>query len=205
MRCNWALSAKAAVICAAPGLAAGAWAKDSGARFCGPGDSVGPAQPARMLRASSVSAGLCMSGSLVGRVGVIDAGVEGVGRRLDLGAQRGGAGAALLGALAQQAVEHRRQEDAEEGHAKHAGEHGDTHRTPHLAAGTAAEDQRDDAGAEGDGGHQDGAQPQPAGLDNGVVDRLAVLLQLLGEFDDQDRVLARQADQHDERHLREDV
>ena len=35
--------------------------------------------------------------------------------------------------------------------------------------------------------------------------RLARLALLLGEFDDQDRVLAGQADQHDEADLREDV
>ena len=34
---------------------------------------------------------------------------------------------------------------------------------------------------------------------------LAALLEILRELDDQDRVLARQADQHDQRHLGEDV
>ena len=50
-----------------------------------------------------------------------------------------------------------------------------------------------------------GPQPDAAGLDRGVEDRQAALAQLLGELDDQDRVLGREADQHDEADLAEDV
>ena len=44
-----------------------------------------------------------------------------------------------------------------------------------------------------------------AGFDRGVDDRQALLAQLLGELDDQDRVLRRQADQQHQADLAEDV
>ena len=50
-----------------------------------------------------------------------------------------------------------------------------------------------------------GRRRMRAGLDRGVDDRSALLAQLLGELDDQDRVLGRQPDQHDQPDLAEDV
>ena len=54
-------------------------------------------------------------------------------------------------------------------------------------------------------GHQDGAQAELGGIDGGVDDGLAVLEELLGELDDEDRVLGREADEHDETDLDVDV
>ena len=65
--------------------------------------------------------------------------------------------------------------------------------------------QRHDAEDEGERGHQDRPQPQPARLQRGLAPRQARLALLLGELDDQDGVLAGQADQHHEADLREDV
>ena len=65
--------------------------------------------------------------------------------------------------------------------------------------------QREHARDEGDGGHQNRPQPQAAGFDGGLERRQAFVLFVLGELDDQDGVLARQADEHDQADLREDV
>ena len=70
---------------------------------------------------------------------------------------------------AQQHVEHRRQEEAEDGHADHAGEHRDAHGVAHLGAGAGREHQRQHAHDEGERGHQDRPQPQPARLDRGLA------------------------------------
>ena len=53
--------------------------------------------------------------------------------------------------------------------------------------------------------HQDRPQAQARRLDRGVEAVAAAVLELLGEFDDQNGVLGRKADQHDEADLREDV
>ena len=101
--------------------------------------------------------------------------------------------------------EDRREEDAEGGDADHAAEDGGAQRAAHFGAGAFGQHQRHDAEDEGEGRHDDRPQPQPAGLDGGFVARLSLLVQLLGELDDQNRVLRRQPDQHQEPDLHEDV
>ena len=72
-------------------------------------------------------------------------------------------------------------------------------------AGAAGEHERQHAHHEGQRGHQDRTQPQPARLDGRLHRRAARELELARELDDQDGVLRRQADQHDETHLAVDV
>ena len=67
------------------------------------------------------------------------------------------------------------------------------------------EHQRQHAEDEGERGHQDRPQPQPSRLHRRVDDRQAFLAPPLGEFDDQNGVLRREPDQHDEADLRIDV
>ena len=62
----------------------------------------------------------------------------------------------------------------------------------------AAEDKRE-------GCHQDRAQPQPRAFECGVGQRSSIFVPVLGELDDQNCVLRRQADQHDQADLRVDV
>ena len=88
---------------------------------------------------------------------------------------------------------------------EHAGEHRDAHRVTHLAAGAACGDERHHAHDECERGHQDRPQPQPARFDGRLDHAHALLDALARELDDQDRVLAREADQHDEADLREHV
>ena len=65
--------------------------------------------------------------------------------------------------------EDRRQEDAEQRHAQHAAEHGDPQRPAHLGPGPRGHGQRDHSDDEGERGHQDRPQPQPARLPRRLV------------------------------------
>src|SRR5476651_2242338 len=62
----------------------------------------------------------------------------GRGQRLSRCRQTFGIQTAVFAATAQQQVEHRRQQQAEERHAKHAREHGDAHRAAGAGAAAAA-------------------------------------------------------------------
>ena len=102
--------------------------------------------------------------------------------------------------------EHRRQEDAEERHAEHAAEHRRAQRLPHLRPGAAwrppaARTPRMNANDVIRIGRSRSWHASSVASRRSTP---AVALEL-GELDDQDRVLARQADQHDEADLREDV
>jgi hypothetical protein len=75
----------------------------------------------------------------------------------------------------------------------------------HLGAGALGDHQRHHAEDESERGHQDRPQTQAARLDGRLVARLSLAVQLLGELDDEDRVFARQADQHHQANLHEDI
>src|SRR6266436_9571061 len=109
------------------------------------------------------------------------------------------------GQLAQADVEHWREEQTEQGHADHPGEHGDACGRAHLGACAMREHQRDGAGDEGYRSHYDRAKAQAAGFERGFDDALALEFELAGEFHDQDRVLARQAHKYHEADLHEGV
>jgi hypothetical protein len=102
-------------------------------------------------------------------------------------------GAAAVEQVAHHHEEHRHQEDGEDRRGKHAAHHRPADR---MAAGARAggNGQRQHAEDEGKAGHQDRAQPQLGGFDRGVEGAHALAHPLLGELDDQDRVLRRQAD-----------
>ena len=68
-----------------------------------------------------------------------------------------------------------------------------------------ANDQRQHAEDERERGHQDRPQPDARRFDRRLDDRQPLVPQLLGELDDQDRVLRRQPDQHDQPDLAVDV
>jgi hypothetical protein len=107
----------------------------------------------------------------------------------------------------EQHVKDRRQKQPEERHPEHPGEHRDAHDAPHLRARAGREHERQHAHDERERGHQDRPQPHPRRLErraHRVVRRL-LHLQLPRELDDQDRVLAREPHQHEQRDLREDV
>ncbi len=74
-----------------------------------------------------------------------------------------------------------------------------------TAARAAREPERHAAEDEREGGHQDRPQADLGPLERGVEERDAVLVAGPGELDDQDGVLRREADQHDEADLGEDV
>jgi hypothetical protein len=70
-----------------------------------------------------------------------------------------------------------------------------------VGAGAGGNRQRQHAEHEGDRGHQDRPEAQAAGLERGLDQVLALLLQFAGELDDQDRVLRRKADDGDQADL----
>ena len=105
----------------------------------------------------------------------------------------------------QDVEENGRQEDAKQRHPEHAAEHRRSQRPPHLRPGPLGEDEREHAQDEGERRHQDRPQPQAGRFGRRLKARFALLVQLPGEFHDQNRVLARQSDQHDQADLHEDI
>ena len=93
--------------------------------------------------------------------------------------------------LAQQHVEHGREEQAKGRHPNHPGEHGHTHGAAHFCARTGGQHQGQHAHHERQRGHQNGAQTQAAGLNGGLHRAAARKLQLARKLHDQDRVLGR--------------
>ena len=94
---------------------------------------------------------------------------------------------------------------AEDRRDEHAGEHRHAHHLARLGAGARRRQQRHDAEDEREGGHQNRPEPQLRRRQRRVHERLALVVLHLGELDDQNRVLRRQADQHDQPDLREHV
>ena len=78
-------------------------------------------------------------------------------------------------------------------------------RVARAGAGAGGNRQRQHAEDERQRRHEDRPQADAAGLERRIHDRLALLAQLLGELDDQDRVLGGEADQHHQADLAEDV
>ena len=101
----------------------------------------------------------------------------------------------------------------EEGH-EEDGQYGGTHHAADdagadgdTAAGTGARTggQRQHAEDKGQRGHEDGAQAQTRRFHHRLGEPLALLIELLGELDDQDGVLGREADCGQQPHLEVDV
>ena len=90
-------------------------------------------------------------------------------------------------------------------HAEHAAEHGSAERLTHLGAGAGGDHQRQHAENEGERGHQDRPQAHARRFGRRLEAVLAVLLVLPRELHDQNCVLGRETDQHDEADLGEDV
>ena len=73
---------------------------------------------------------------------------------------------------------------------------------PAGAARAAGDHERDDADDKGDRRHHDRPEARFGGALGGRRNRKTLLAQLIRELDDQDRVLAREPDEHDEADLR---
>src|SRR5688500_15339730 len=102
-------------------------------------------------------------------------------------------------------VEDRREEETEERHAQHPGEDGDAHRLTNLEAGAGGKHERYDSHYKCERRHENRAQPDAAGSQDGLARRLAFILPLLRELDDEDRVLARKPGEHEKTDLREHI
>ncbi len=103
-------------------------------------------------------------------------------------------------------VERGRQQQSEERDADHPREDGRAQRLARLRAGAAGDDQRRDAENEGKRRHQNRSQALLCGVGRCLESIEAeMIFRLLREFDDQDGVLTREPDEHDQTDLREDV
>ena len=58
--------------------------------------------------------------------------------------------------------------------------------------------QRQNAQHKGNGGHQDGTEPQAASFQRGVDQVVPLILQIAGELNDQYRILRRESDDDDQ-------
>jgi len=105
-----------------------------------------------------------------------------------------------------QDIEDRREEQAENSHADHPGEHRNAHHPAHLRAGAGGQHQRHHAHDEGHRCHQDRAQPQIGWLQWPLEPaKRPANSSSAGELDDQDRVLGGKPDQNDQADLGKDV
>src|SRR5260221_5126343 len=102
-------------------------------------------------------------------------------------------------------VEGRREDQSERRNTDHAGEDRGAERQPELGPSAGRPNQWHDTENEGERGHQDRPEPQPRGCNGGGPALTAPVLELLGELDDQDRMLRRETNQHNEADLGEDV
>ena len=95
--------------------------------------------------------------------------------------------------------------EREERREQHAAEDGGAEGVAARGAGARREHERQHAEDERERRHQDGAEADARGMDRGVLDRLALLAQGLRELDHENRVLAREADEHHQADLAEHV
>ena len=106
---------------------------------------------------------------------------------------------------AEQHIQARDDQDADNCGGEHARDHRDADRHAARGTGAAAQHQRNRTEDEGDCRHQHGTEAHVAAFDRGFDKALAGFVALLGELDDQDGVLGGQADEQDEADLTVDV
>src|SRR5690606_12599874 len=105
-----------------------------------------------------------------------------------------------------QHVEQWHEEHHQYGRGDHAPDDAGGNRVLTALAGAGGQCHRQYAEGEGQGGHQDGAQTQARGFDGGLHQAAAlVLIQVLGELDDQDGVLGGKPDRGHQADLEVDV
>ena len=97
------------------------------------------------------------------------------------------------------------EKDSNRARRQHSADDSCAHDLPGNRTGSARRPQWNAAENKREGCHQDRAQPQPCALESGVGQRFSMFVPVLGKLDDQNRVLRRQADQHDQADLRVDV
>ena len=96
-------------------------------------------------------------------------------------------------------------EDRDDGGGEHAADHGRAEDVSRVGAGAGRHHERKHAEDEGEGRHEDRPQADAGARERGVDQGRAALVLDLRELHDQDRVLGREADHHDQADLREHV
>ena len=118
---------------------------------------------------------------------------------------RGRGATSPLGQSTYDAEEQRNEENADRRREQHSGEHAGADRVAAHRARAARQQQRQHAEDERERRHEDRPQSFARRLDRRLANPHAVRAQLVGEFDDQDRVLRRQTDDGDQPDLEVDV
>ena len=101
--------------------------------------------------------------------------------------------------------EHGREKNAEQRHAEHPAEDGDAERVAHFGPRPVGQHQGNHAEDKSERSHQDRPQTKSRCFFRGVEARFSLFVKLPGEFDDQDRIFAGQAKQHDQPDLHENI
>src|ERR1700761_2124057 len=96
-------------------------------------------------------------------------------------------------------------EDGDECRGQHATDHHRSQNLPRDTPGASCSPQRNAAKDESEGRHQDGAQAELGAGERCIIDALAGHVFLACELDDEDGVLGRQTNEHDQSDLRVDV
>src|SRR3977135_3917967 len=102
-------------------------------------------------------------------------------------------------------ITHRNKQHAEQRRAQHAADHAGADGVARVGTRTARDHHGEHPQYEGERGHEDRPEAQPCGLQHRIVQAPAPVRQGDREFDDQDRVRGRQADDGDESPLEEHV
>src|SRR5215469_8639083 len=93
-------------------------------------------------------------------------------------------------------VQNRDEEQVQHGGEQHATNNRGSDRVTANLSSAGCEVQRQDAEDKRERRHENGAQAKFGGFDRGFGDRSSLFQQLLGELDNQNRVLRRESDQH---------
>ena len=112
---------------------------------------------------------------------------------------------ALVGNHTEQVIKAGNDQDPDQGAQEHPADCGGADGAVSDRPGAGGNDQRKETGDEGEGGHQNRPEAQFSAFDGCLLEAHALLAPLHREFDDQDRVLAEQTDQHDQTDLGVDV
>src|SRR5271157_4090952 len=112
---------------------------------------------------------------------------------------------APVGNPAEQVIKAGNDQDPNQGAQEHPAGSGGANGAVSDRPGAGGKDQRKETGDEGEGGHLNRPEARSSSFDACLMEGQALPAPLYREFDDQDRVLAEQTDQHDQTNLGVDV
>src|SRR5262249_46813735 len=112
---------------------------------------------------------------------------------------------ALAGNYTEQVIKAGNDQDPDHGPHEHSAGGGGANGTVSDRPGAGSHDQRNQTGDEGERRHLNPPEAQLSPFDGGVLEAHAFVVPLHSEFDNENRVLAQETDQHDQTNLGVDV